>query len=77
MLPYTSIIEVTTGTGYIGTISNEEAMMRRFEGLRRWEQAMEDIEDPRGSELRQLRDRVSALEEQLSGPAALGKSHAR
>ena len=51
--------------------------MQGFERLRRWEQAMEDIEDPRGSELRQLRDRVRALEEQLSGRAAAGEGHER
>lgn len=51
--------------------------MRWFERLSRWEQAMEDIEDPRGSELRQLRDRVRALEEQLSGRTAVGDTRAR
>jgi hypothetical protein len=51
--------------------------MRWFERLGRWEQAIENIEDPRGSELRQLCDRVRALEEQLSGRAAVGEAQAR
>ncbi len=48
-----------------------------LERLRRWEHAMEDIEDSRGSERRQLRDRARALEEQLSVGAGVGEAHAR
>jgi hypothetical protein len=36
--------------------------MRWTDRLRLWERAMEDIEDPRGIELRDCRDRLRQLE---------------
>jgi protein-tyrosine-phosphatase len=56
----------------ISATMDVEAVMQ---WLRRWEQLMEDIEDPRGSEQRRLRDRVRALEEQLSDRAAVNEAH--
>jgi hypothetical protein len=38
---------------------------------------MEDIEDPRGIELRQLRDRVRSLEAQLSVRPPVAEANAR
>jgi hypothetical protein len=46
----------------------------RFERYRCWERAMDDIEDPRGIELRQLRDGVRHPEAQQSGQAAVAEA---
>ena len=44
--------------------------MRWFDRLRDLERAMEDIEDPRGIEVRDLRDRVRDLQTQTSAQTA-------
>jgi hypothetical protein len=51
--------------------------MRWFVRLRRWERAMEDVEDPRGIEFRELRDRVRALEAQQTERAAVAGASGR
>lgn len=47
--------------------------MKIIDRLQSWVQAMEDIEDPAGSELRRLRERVRILETEKVAPSIDGK----
>lgn len=47
--------------------------MKIFKRLQSWLQAMEDIEDPAGTELRRLRERIRVLNEQKVAPSLDGK----
>lgn len=51
--------------------------MKIFDRLQSWIRAMEDIEDPVGSELRQLRERVQVLEAEKAPVLTDGKQDAR
>jgi hypothetical protein len=48
-------------------------VMKIFKRLQSWIQAMEDIEDPAGTELQRLRERIRVLNEQKVAPSLDGK----
>lgn len=50
--------------------------MKVFDRLHSWFRAMEDIEDPAGAELRQLRARLRVLEAEHAPPTAGAKRDA-
>lgn len=51
--------------------------MKAFDRLQSWFRAMEDIEDPTGTELRQLRERIRVLEAEKTPLSADGQRDAR
>lgn len=51
--------------------------MKVFDRLQSWFRAMEDIEDPAGTELRQLRERIRVLEAEKAPRSTGGKRDAR
>lgn len=47
--------------------------MKLFDRFQHWAAAVEDIEDPRGAEMRQLREQLQSMEVQRSGLATDAK----